>query len=166
MFAPHPELLDFIADWFAATLMNQATKLPEGNGARFDPKVTFTLTDIDRGGASDIEKRLGEARAHDPKARLFPEGIVNLIGYEHLQAGNTKGAVEILKLNATAYPDSPNVYDSLADAYVAEGNKDLAAQNAKKCLELLASDTTDTEDRRKAIRESAEQKLKELESAR
>jgi dienelactone hydrolase len=166
MFAPHPELLDFIADWFAATLMNQATKLPEGNGARFDPKVTFTLTDIDRGGASDIEKRLGEARARDPKARLFPEGIVNLIGYEHLQAGDTKGAIEILKLNAAAYPNSPNVYDSLADAYVAEGNKDLAAQNAKKCLELLASDTTDTEDRRKAIRGSAEQKLKELESAR
>jgi dienelactone hydrolase len=166
MFAPHPELLNFIADWFPATLMNRPAKLPKTNGSRFDPEVTFALTDIDRGGAVDIAKKLGEARARDPKARLFPEGIVNLIGYEYLQAGNTKGAIEILKLNASAYPDSPNAYDSLADAYVADGNKDLAAQNAKKCLQLLASDTTDTEDRRKAIRESAEQKLKEMESAR
>jgi hypothetical protein len=71
-----------------------------------------------------------------------------------------------LKLNASAYPNSPNVYDSLADAYVADGQKDMAAQNAKRCLELLADDTTAAEDRRKAIRASAEQKLKELESKR
>jgi dienelactone hydrolase len=167
MFAPHPELLDFAADWFAATLMNQPGKLPQTNGSRPDPQVVSTLDQIDQpGGASVVAKKLAETRARDPKAVLFPEGIVNLMGYEHLQAGDTKGAVEILKLNASAYPDSPNVYDSLADAYVADGQKDLAAQNAKKSLELLASDTTVPEDRRKAIRDSAEQKLKQLESSR
>ena len=35
---------------------------------------------------------------------LFPEFIVNLIGYEHLQAGDIKGAVEILKLNVIGVP--------------------------------------------------------------
>jgi dienelactone hydrolase len=161
MFAPHPELLEFIADWFAATLMNQPGTLPQTNGSRPDPQVISTLEKIDQpGGASDIAKKLAAARARDPRAVLFPEGIVNLMGYEHLQNGDIKGAVEILKLNATAYPDRPNVYDSLADAYIADGQKDLALLNAKKCLQLLASDTADTEDRRKAIRESAEQKLK------
>jgi len=43
-----------------------------------------------------------------------------------------------------------------------EGQKDLARQNAKKALEALASDTLDSADRRKAIRESVEQKLKQL----
>jgi hypothetical protein len=38
----------------------------------------------------------------------------------------------------------------------------LARQNAKKAIELLASDTTDSEDRRKGIKENAEQKLKQL----
>jgi len=38
----------------------------------------------------------------------------------------------------------------------------LARQNAKKALELLRSDTADSADRRKAIKESAERKLKQL----
>lgn len=87
---------------------------------------------------------------------------MNRLGYEHLQVGDTSGAVELMKLNAVAYPGSPNVYDSLSDAYLANGQKDLARQNAKKAVELLPSDTTDPEDRRKAIKESAERKLKQL----
>jgi hypothetical protein len=67
-----------------------------------------------------------------------------------------------MKLNATAYPNSPNVYDSLSDAYLADGQKGMARQNAKKALELLPSDTIDPEARRKGIQESAEQKLKQL----
>jgi hypothetical protein len=67
-----------------------------------------------------------------------------------------------MKLNLAAYPNSPNVYDSLSDAYLANGQKDLARQNAKKALELLSSDTTDNEQVRIAIRSNAEQKLKQL----
>ena len=109
-----------------------------------------------------MTQQLEQARQHDPKATLFTEGIVNITGYEHLQAGDAKGAIEILKLNAVAYPNSPNVYDSLSDAYLADGQKDLARQNAKRALELLPSDTTDAEDQRKGIRDSSEQKLKQL----
>ena len=87
---------------------------------------------------------------------------MNLEGYEHIQFGDAKGAVEIMKLNLAAYPNSPNVYDSLSDAYLANGQKDLARQNAKKALELLSSDTTDNEQVRIAIRSNAEQKLKQL----
>ena len=105
---------------------------------------------------------LGETRQRDPQEVLFSEGIVNLLGYEHLQSGDTKGAVEIMKLNATAYPNSPNVYDSLSDAYLADGQNDLARVNAQKAVGLLADDTKDNEQRRKAIRTSAEQKLKQL----
>ena len=93
---------------------------------------------------------------------LFDEAIVNVIGYEHLGSGDNKGAIEILKLNAISYPNSPNVYDSLGDAYLADGQKELAKQNAKKALELLATDTSDPEARRNGIRDSAEQKLKQL----
>lgn len=66
------------------------------------------------------------------------------------------------RLDVIAYPNSSNVYDSLAYAYLAEGQKDLARQSAKKALELLASDTMDSPERRKAIKESAEKKLKQL----
>jgi predicted Zn-dependent protease len=88
------------------------------------------------------------------------------MGYDHLQSGDTKTAIDILKLNAAAYPNSPNVYDSLSDAYLADGQKDLARQNAQKAIELLASDTKDPEQLRNNIKQSAEQKLKQLGDAK
>ena len=69
---------------------------------------------------------------------MFDEASVNLMGYEHMQAGDVKGAIEILKLNAYAYPNSPNVYDSLGDAYLADGQGELARQNSNKALVLLS----------------------------
>jgi tetratricopeptide (TPR) repeat protein len=113
------------------------------------------------GGADRLAKSLAAGRDGDAAA-LFPEFIVNLIGYEHLQAGDIKGAVEILTLNVMGYPNSPNAYDSVSDAYLADGQKDLALQNAKRAVELLANDTVDGEQRRNGIRESAEQKIKQL----
>ena len=62
--------------------------------------------------------------------------------------------MEILKLNATAYPDSPNVYDCLGEAYLADGQNDLARQNTQKALELLPSDTVDPQSFRDAIKAS------------
>ncbi len=163
MFSAHKELPDVIAQWFAATLMNNPGSVPKTNGSAFAPQVLSALKLMDQpGGASEVEKMLVQAREHDPAAELFPEFIVNLLGYEHIQLGDTKGAVEILKLNAIAYPSSPNVYDSLSDAYLAAGQKDLALQNAKMALALLSDDKLDSEQRRNAIRESAAQKLKQL----
>jgi hypothetical protein len=67
-----------------------------------------------------------------------------------------------MKLNVAAYPNSPNVYDSLSDAYLANGQRDLSRQNAKKAIELLSSDTTYNEQVRDLIRANAERKLKQL----
>ena len=44
-------------------------------------------------------------------------------------------AIEILKLNVSSYPESGNVYDSLAEAYMVHGEKDLATEFYKKSLE-------------------------------
>ena len=84
------------------------------------------------------------------------------MGYEHLQAGDIKDGVAIFKLNTVAYPNSPNTYDSLADGYIADGQKDLALQSAKRALELLPADISDDKGRREAIRESSERKVKQL----
>jgi hypothetical protein len=70
--------------------------------------------------------------------------------------------VEVLKLNVMGYP---NVYDSVSDAYLADRQKDLALQNAKRAVELLANYTVDGEQRRNDIRESAEQKIKQVSPA-
>jgi hypothetical protein len=163
MFAANKELPDVITEWFAATLMRHPGSAPKTNGSPLGAEVLRVLELVDQpGGAAKVAGMLEQVRERDPKAVLFSEFLVNLLGYEHLQLGDTRGAVEIMKLNASAYPHSPNAFDSLSDAYLADGQKELALKNAKKALELLVNDTTDDEQRRNAIRDSAEQKLKQL----
>lgn len=163
MFAVHPELMGMIVDWYVTTLIETPGRAEAPKDAPAIPQEVGILEMMDQpGGTAKVEKKLNEARQRDPKAKLFSEALVNVMGYEHLLGGDTKGAVEIMKLNAAAYPNSPNAYDSLADAYLADGQRDQARQNANKALQLLASDTTDPEPRRKGIRDNAEQKLKQL----
>jgi dienelactone hydrolase len=163
MFPVHPELPGMIVDWYVTTLIKTPGRAPALKDAPAIPPEVRILDQIDQpGGPAKIAQILEESRQHDPKAMPFSETVVNFMGYEHIQSGDTKGAIEILRLNVVAYPNSPNVYDSLSDAYLADGQKDLARQNAKKALELLPSDTTDNQQRRNGIRASAEQKLKQL----
>jgi Flp pilus assembly protein TadD len=89
---------------------------------------------------------------------------VNQLGYEKLQAGQHPEAIELFKLNVEAYPTSANTYDSLGDAYLAAGQNEEARKASEKCLELLPADKN-TEEAKKAIRDSAEQKLQRLKPA-
>lgn len=163
MFPVHPELPGLIVDWYVTTLVNTPGRAPASIDPPVIPQEISNLDLIDQpGGPARMMRMLGEARLHDSNASLFSEDVVNLLGYDHAQSGDIKGALEVLKLNAAAFPNSPNVYDSLSDIYLADGQKDLARQNAKKALELLPADTTDPEQRRNGIRASAEQKLKQL----
>ena len=66
----------------------------------------------------------------------FSEIRMNALGYQYLQSGKTKEAIELFKLNVLAYPESSNTYDSLGEAYMINGNKELAIQNYTKSLEL------------------------------
>jgi CubicO group peptidase (beta-lactamase class C family) len=50
--------------------------------------------------------------------------------------GKKKEALEIFKLNVFLYPDSANVYDSVAEAFEANGERQLAIKNYKRSLEL------------------------------
>jgi dienelactone hydrolase len=163
IFAVHPDLRTKIVDWYVTTLIKMPGSAPPAKEAWQAPPSAEIMSLVDQpGGAGQLAQRLAEARKRDPKAVVFSETILNIMGYERLQTGDAKGALEILRLNATAFPESPNVYDSLSDAYLATGEKELARQNAQKALELLPSDTNDPEALRNAIKESAEQKLKQL----
>ena len=161
IFAAHKELPASIVDWYVQTLVNTPGSAPGNTARRGDSPAILKLIDAP-GGADKAAQQLVAARQKDPKVRLFDEGLVNAIGYEHLQEGDKKGAIDILKLNVIAYPDSANVYDSLSDAYLADGQKDLARENAKRALQMLATDTSGDPAFRKGVQESAEGKLKQL----
>lgn len=65
-----------------------------------------------------------------------PEETINQIGYGELAAGNTIRGIEILADNARRYPDSPNVYDSLAEAYETDGQHEKARELYKRAWDL------------------------------
>jgi|ERR1051326_2571218 dienelactone hydrolase len=89
----------------------------------------------------------------------IPEQTINLAGYNVLFGGNPKEAIRIFQINVDRHPDSANAYDSLADAYVAVGDKNKAAELARVALTKLDADTTSATDRKEAIRNSIRQKL-------
>jgi CubicO group peptidase (beta-lactamase class C family) len=64
------------------------------------------------------------------------EHEMNNAGYELLQAGKVKEAIEVFKLNVIAFPKSANVYDSLGEAFMKDGNNESAIENYKKSVEL------------------------------
>jgi len=162
IFPKHPELPQQIVDWYVTTLIETPGRAPTSKPVAV-PETVQVIDLLDQpGGPAKVEQMLAERQKSDPKATLFPEALVNLMGYERLQSGDVKAAIEIFKLNVAGYPNSPNVYDSLGDGYFADGQKELARQNARKALELLPSDTVDDKQRREGIKNSAEQKLRQL----
>ena len=119
-------------------------------------------------GVAQVTQQL-EARRKDPDAQLFPEVTVSSIDQDHMRAGEPKLAVEVLKLVLLAYPESADANETLAEAYLKDGQKELARQHAEKALALLdshrlpASSWTDTEQYRGEIRRGAEKTLSKLE---
>ena len=64
------------------------------------------------------------------------EGNFNRSGYESLRADDYENAINIFKINVALHPDSPNVYDSLGEAYMKKGDTVAAIDNYKKSLSL------------------------------
>ncbi|HEY4357656.1 MAG TPA: serine hydrolase [Acidobacteriaceae bacterium] len=64
------------------------------------------------------------------------EGAVNSAGYMLLREKKYPEAIEVLKQNVTLHPASSNGYDSLGEAYMDAGEKDLAIKSYEKALEL------------------------------
>jgi dienelactone hydrolase len=164
MFERHPELPGIIVDWFVTTLIKTPGHAPADSLA-----AAPILRQIEMpGGVAEVTKQLVEARKRDPQAQLFPEITVDIIGADHLRIGEAKAALEVFQLLVLAYPDSADAQSDVADAYLADGQKELARQHAEKALALLdahavpASSWSDTEERRSQIRRSVEGTLKKL----
>ena len=64
------------------------------------------------------------------------EPVVNAKGYDLMEEKKLKEAIEIFKLNTTAFPRSGNAFDSLGEAYLEAGNKEMAVESYKKSLLL------------------------------
>ena len=161
MFKPHPDLPTDIVGWYEATLLGKGSVVPASKRARPapGPRVSLLVMMDEAGGPARAAEQLAAERKKDPNSKTLEAGFVNQLGYQAIASGDPKAAVAILKMNTEANPSSANAWDSLGDAYVADGQKDKARQAAEKSLALLPSDKSVDEDLRKAIQQSAQAKL-------
>jgi CubicO group peptidase (beta-lactamase class C family) len=112
-------------------LYNQPFEMPKQSIAEVLMK---TITE--GGDVAAAVKQYRELKATQGAVYDFAEGELNTLGYQLLGAKKLKEAIEIFKLNVEAYPQAANPYDSLGEAYLAAGDRELALQNYRKALEL------------------------------
>jgi len=120
---------------FAVTV---AAWVPQVKSA-FDSRKSIAETLFRTMASSGIEEALTQYRdlkTASPTTYNFDEDQLNALGYRLIQAEKYKEAVRIFELNVEAYPQSSNVYDSLGEAYMDDGNKAQAVANYQKSLEL------------------------------
>ncbi|TFG76455.1 MAG: MBL fold metallo-hydrolase [Chrysiogenales bacterium] len=69
----------------------------------------------------------------------FSERSLNQLGYRFLNQDDSPAAIELFQFIVELYPASANAYDSLGEACMAAGKKELAVRNYEKSLELDAN---------------------------
>ena len=118
------------------SLKTQAARLYERY--RTKPGSVELYNVFKAGGLSLAIKKYDEWKTEFRKlyAVDVSEREINNLGYILLRAGEHEAAIQFFKLNTDQYPQSANTYDSLAEAYMVNGDKAMAMLNYKKSLEL------------------------------
>ena len=96
-------------------------------------------------GIDPAIQKYRDLKKSQPDAYNFQEAQLNTLGYNLMQNGKIKEAIRIFQLNVEIYPASGNVYDSLAEAYMKNGDKQLAIENYEKSLKLDSANTNAVE---------------------
>ena len=74
--------------------------------------------------------------AAEANACDFSERCLNRLGYEVLNHGRMDAAIAIFEINTMRFPNSSNVWDSLAEAHMRAGHRELAIENYRKALAI------------------------------
>jgi len=117
-------------------LYNQPFEMPKQSIAE-----VLMKTIAERGDVAAAVKQYRELKATQRATYDFGESELNELGYRLLGQKKMKEAIEILKLNVEAHPQAANPYDSLGEAYLAAGERELALQNYRKAVELNPQNT-------------------------
>lgn len=106
--------------------------------AIFNYKSSETYTSLIN-EAKDISvfiKKFREFKSNPQNKFVDTQIAINRFGYNLIREKRLDEAIEVFKLNVEYYPNAANVYDSLGEAYMLKGNKELAIKNYEKALGL------------------------------
>jgi hypothetical protein len=89
-----------------------------------------------RGDTLAGARLIAEARAAVTNRFRTPEAEVNALGYRLLNAHHRPEAIAVFRLNAGAFPASANVWDSLGEALLVDGQRDAAIAAYRHALDI------------------------------
>jgi CubicO group peptidase (beta-lactamase class C family) len=95
------------------------------------PGLSFTRAAREKGAGPALEQFSKEV-----SSGAISEGTLNQVGYSLMGNKQMADAILVLRKNVELHPDSWNAYDSLGEAYLKDGNKELATKNYQKSVEL------------------------------
>jgi tetratricopeptide (TPR) repeat protein len=127
--------LAMAAGLFALTL---GAWMPQVKAA-FDPRksiVPILSASIASGGIDSAIQQYRDLKAAPPATYNFDEEQLNALGYQLIGNRKIKDAIRIFQLNIEAYPQSSNVYDSIGEAYMDDGDTQDAIANYQKSLQI------------------------------
>ena len=105
------------------------------------PSKPYFVNFIIEKGMTNSLPEIEKVRKVYADSLLFDENVLNWLGYHFLYWwGRDKEALKLFKLIVSIYPNSPNAYDSLGEAYLKAGENELATKNYEKSLELNPND--------------------------
>lgn len=87
-------------------------------------------------GTEKFRRAFELAWKKDQQSPLVRENFVNGLGYYLAGQKRLKEAIDVFQLNVATYPKSGNTYDSLAEAYMKNGDKARAIEFYRKAIEV------------------------------
>lgn len=131
----HFKLRD-IATAINAILKGETAKLPKKSVGQFLSRAVDSLPI-----ASFIERYESLRRTRSAELEFDDEEDLNSFGYRLMGRKRLEDAVQLFLLNVRRFPSSPNVYDSLGEAYLAQGDARSALLAYEKVLALQPNNT-------------------------
>ncbi len=87
-------------------------------------------------GVEGAISRYKQLRTSDAGFELSEWRSLNRLGYAMLRAGHASDAAAIFALNTEIFPERWEAWDSLAEAYMVDGKRDLAIKNYQKSIDM------------------------------
>ncbi len=102
---------------------------------QIDPywEIPFTIR---REGVEAAIERFKTGHALLDGKDIWTEGVLNASGYDFMGTDMHSDAIRLFEFTVEQYPESANAWDSLAEAYLIDGQNFLALQNYRKALEI------------------------------
>jgi len=119
---------------FSAIQIQSPNNVVEAKRITAENLVPFEL--LMAGKIDEARAGYRKIKTEKPGNASVSEARLNGLGYGLMREKKLPEAIAVFKLNVELYPESANTYDSLGEAYMNNGDKELAIVNYKKSIML------------------------------